>query len=85
MFFLKARLRICMVFFNSYLKDGISINFEILSHFTLLFPRISVSVKEMVKLQSVVTDFRVTVAVKDALKISSAKLLPREILSRILK
>ena len=74
-----------MVFFNSYLKDGISINFLILPHFTLLFPRISVSVKEMVKLQSVVTDFRVTVAVKDALKISSAKLLPREILSRILK
>ena len=66
-------LRICIDDFNSYLKS-IIMTFLTLPHFTLLFPKISESVKRMEKSHLVVPEFPVTSAVKDVVKISWAKI-----------
>ena len=82
--YLKACLSICIDDFNSYLKS-IIMTFLTFPHFTLLFPRIFESVKRIEKSHTVVPEFPVTSAVKDAVKISWAKIWLRERTNRILK
>ena len=71
--------------FNSYVYESIVIGLFILPHFTLLFVKISVSLKRSLKTHLVVPELPVTLSVKDTERISSAKHSPKEKIKRIFR